>query len=82
MGKIIKFPTPEKKEGDLIRKEMKHLEAILNEKLNQLQELNEDVLDLSVLYEDLLNELCALHSIEIKYPKEIDINNEDFDDKE
>ena len=79
MGKIIQFPTPQKKEGDLIRKEMEYLEKILNEKLSKLQELNEDVLDLSVMYEDLLNELCELHGIEIKYPPQLDIESDDFD---
>ena len=58
---------------------MEYLEKILNEKLSKLQELNEDVLDLSVMYEDLLNELCELHGIEIKYPPQLDIESDDFD---
>ena len=79
MGKVIQFPNKQKKEGDLIRKEMAHLEDVLNEKLAKLQELNEDVLDPSVMYEDLLNELCELHGIEIKYPPQLDIESDDFD---
>ena len=79
MGKIIQFPNKQKKEGDLIRKEMAYLEDVLNEKLTKLQELNEDVLDLSVMYEDLLNELCELHGIEIQYPPQVDIDSNDFD---
>ena len=79
MGKIIQFPNKQKKEGDLIRKEMAYLEDVLNEKLAKLQELNEDVLDLSVMYEDLLNELCELHGIEIQYPPQVDIDSNDFD---
>ena len=79
MGKIIQLPNKQKKEGDLIRKEMAYLEDVLNEKLAKLQELNEDVLDLSVMYEDLLNELCELHGIEIQYPPQVDIDSNDFD---
>ena len=79
MGKVIQFPNKQKKEGDLIRKEMAYLEDVLNEKLAKLQELNEDVLDLSVMYEDWLNELCELHGIKIEYPPQVDIDSNEFD---
>ena len=81
MGKVIQFPNKQKKEGDLIRKEMAYLEDVLNEKLAKLQELNEDVLDLSVMYEDLLNELCELHGIKIEYPPQVDIDSNELDEE-
>ena len=71
MGKIIQFPTV--KEADKLRKDMTELEGIIKNNLDQLQDINEEIIQLTVAYEEMLYKLCDLTGVEIP-------NNMDWDE--
>ena len=71
MGKIIQFPTV--KEAEKLRKDMTELEGIIKNNLDQLQDINEEIIQLTVAYEEMLYKLCDLTGVEIP-------NNMDWDE--
>tara|TARA_B100001778_G_scaffold308402_1_gene289148 strand:- start:5674 stop:5901 length:228 start_codon:yes stop_codon:yes gene_type:complete len=71
MGKIIQFPTV--KEAEKLRKDMTELEGIIKSNLDQLQDINEEIIQLTVAYEEMLYKLCDLTGVEIP-------NNMDWDE--
>ena len=58
MGKVIQFPTV--KEGEELRKQMTELESEIKLRLDELQVINEEVIQLTVAYEDMLYRLCEI----------------------
>ena len=73
---VIQFPTV--KEGDMLRELMTTLEAEITHKLDALQVLNEDIVDLTIQYEAMLHRLCELTGV--KLPNDPDWSNEWHDD--
>jgi hypothetical protein len=73
---VIPFPTV--KEGDILRDMMAKLENEIKEKLDRLQVLNEDIVDLTIQYESMLYRLCELTGV--KLPNDPDWSNEWHDD--
>ena len=68
MGKIIQFPTV--KEGEQLREAMAELETDIKTRLDELQEINEEVIQLTVAYEEMLYRLCEITGVEL--PNNID----------
>ncbi len=73
---VIPFPTV--KEGDILRDMMAQLENEIKQKLDKLQVLNEDIVDLTIQYEGMLHRLCELTGV--KLPNDPDWSNEWHDD--
>jgi len=73
---VIPFPTV--KEGDILRDMMAQLESEIKQKLDKLQILNEDIVDLTIQYEGMLHRLCELTGV--KLPNDPDWSNEWHDD--
>ena len=73
---VIPFPTV--KEGDILRDMMAQLENEIKQKLDRLQVLNEDIVDLTIQYEGMLHRLCELTGV--KLPNDPDWSNEWHDD--
>ena len=68
MAKIIQFPTV--KEGEQLRDAMTELENDIKGRLDELQVLNEEVIQLTVAYEEMLYRLCEITGVEL--PNNID----------
>lgn len=68
MAKIIPFPTV--KEGDKLREQMTELESEIKLRLDELQVINEEVIQLTVAYEEMLYRLCEITGVEL--PSNID----------
>lgn len=68
MAKVIQFPTV--KEGEQLRKAMAELENDIKERLDELQVINEEVIQLTVAYEEMLYRLCAITGVEL--PNDMD----------
>ena len=73
---VIPFPTV--KEGDILREVMGKLENEIKEKLDHLQHLNEDIVELTIQYEGMLHRLCELTGV--KLPNNPDWSNEWHDE--
>ena len=63
MSNIIKFPTV--KEGEQLRKQMTELETDIKDRLDELQAINEEVIQLTVAYEEMLYRLCEITGVEL-----------------
>ena len=63
MADIIKFPTV--KEADKIRSNMTELEQVIKDNLDQLQDINEEIITLTVAYEEMLYRLCEITGVEL-----------------
>ena len=63
MGKIIQFPTV--KEGEQLREAMAELETDIKTRLDELQAINEEVIQLTVAYEVMLYRLCEITGVEL-----------------
>ena len=68
MGKIIQLPTV--KEGEQLREAMAELETDIKTRLDELQVINEEVIQLTVAYEEMLYRLCEITGVEL--PNNID----------
>ena len=62
MAKIIQFPTV--KEGEQLREAMTELENDIKGRLDELQVINEEVIQLTVAYEEMLYRLCEITGVE------------------
>jgi hypothetical protein len=60
---VIPFPTV--KEADIIREAMTGMEAAIKERLDKLQVLNEDIVELTIEYEQMLHRLCELTGVQL-----------------
>ena len=72
MATIIQFPTV--REGEALRKEMEELEEQIKENLDQLQLINEEIINLTLAYEDMLYKLCEITGVVL--PSNIDFGAE------
>ena len=68
MAKIIQFPTV--KEGEQLREAMTELVNDIKGRLDELQVINEEVIQLTVAYEEMLYRLCEITGVEL--PNNID----------
>ena len=69
MGKVIPFPT--RNESTRIVEELKVYEEEIQLCLDDLQDLNEHVVELTIEYETLLNRLCELQGIKLEGEKNV-----------
>ena len=60
---VIPFPTI--REGQKLREEMGVLEGNIKERLDELQLINEDIISLTVAYEEMLYRLCEITGVEL-----------------
>ena len=58
---VIPFPTV--KEADILREAMSGMEVEIKERLDRLQVLNEDKVELTIEYEQMLHKLCQLTGV-------------------
>ena len=65
---IIQFPTM--REGDKLREAMAELDTDIKSRLDELQVINEEVIQLTVAYEEMLYRLCEITGVEL--PSNID----------
>ncbi len=72
MATIIQFPTV--REGEALRKEMEKLEEQIKENLDQLQLINEEIINLTLAYEDMLYKLCEITGVQL--PNNVDFGEE------
>lgn len=72
MATIIQFPTV--REGEALRKEMEGLEEQIKENLDQLQLINEEIINLTLAYEDMLYKLCEITGVQL--PSNVDFGEE------
>lgn len=72
MATIIQFPTV--REGEALRKEMEELEEQIKENLDQLQLINEEIINLTLAYEDMLYKLCEITGVVL--PNNVDFGEE------
>ena len=64
MGKVIQFPTIT--EGDKIKVELRKHEEEIKLCLDDLQNLNEHIVELTLEYELMLNRLCEIYGIDME----------------
>ena len=69
---VIPFPTI--REGQQLREDMGKLEGDIKAKLDSLQVINEDIISLTVAYEDMLYRLCEITGVQL--PNDLDWNGE------
>jgi len=62
---VIPFPTV--KEADLLRDAMSGMERQIKLRLDKLQVLNEDIVELTIEYEQMLHRLCELTGVELPH---------------
>jgi len=67
VGKVIQFPT--RNESTRLVEELQIYEEEIQMCLDDLQDLNEHIVELTAEYEQLLNKLCILQGI--KLPEEL-----------
>lgn len=72
MATILQFPTV--REGEALRKEMEELEEQIKENLDQLQLINEEIINLTLAYEDMLYKLCEITGVVL--PSNVDFGEE------
>ena len=60
---IIPFPTI--KETQILREDMGKLEKDISSHLDKLQEINEEIVRLTVSYEEMLYRLCEITGVEL-----------------
>ena len=60
---VIPFPTV--KEADILREAMNGMEVAIKERLDKLQVLNEDIVELTIEYEQMLHRLCELTGVQL-----------------
>ncbi len=60
---VIPFPTV--KEADILREAMNGMEIAIKERLDKLQVLNEDIVELTIEYEQMLHRLCELTGVQL-----------------
>ena len=60
---VIPFPTV--KEADILREAMNGMEIAIKERLDKLQILNEDIVELTIEYEQMLHRLCELTGVQL-----------------
>ena len=60
---IIPFPTL--KESQVLREDMGKLEKDISSNLDKLQEINEEIVRLTVSYEEMLYRLCEITGVEL-----------------
>jgi hypothetical protein len=60
---VIPFPTV--KEADILREAMGGMETAIKERLDKLQVLNEDIVELTIEYEQMLHRLCELTGVQL-----------------
>ena len=65
MGKVIRFPI-EKTEIHRIVRELKIQEEEIKMCLDDLEDLNEHIVELTAEYELLLNRVCEINQIKLK----------------
>tara|TARA_B100001146_G_C15984592_1_gene349889 strand:- start:326 stop:571 length:246 start_codon:yes stop_codon:yes gene_type:complete len=58
---VIPFPTV--KEADVLREAMGGMELEIKQRLDKLQILNEDIVELTIEYEQMLHKLCQLTGV-------------------
>tara|TARA_A100001201_G_scaffold85853_1_gene75788 strand:+ start:177 stop:413 length:237 start_codon:yes stop_codon:yes gene_type:complete len=63
MADILDFPT--NLEAKRLRKDMEEMENAIKENLENLQLLNEEVVQLTVAYEDMLRRLCEITGVQL-----------------
>ena len=69
---IIPFPTL--KESQVLREDMGKLEKDISSNLDKLQEINEEIVRLTVSYEEMLYRLCEITGVEL--PNNLDWEGE------
>ena len=69
---IIPFPTL--KESQVLREDMGKLEKDISSNLDKLQEINEEIVSLTVAYEDMLYRLCEITGAQL--PNNLDWEGE------
>ena len=60
---VIPFPTL--KESQVLREDMGKLEKDISSNLDKLQEINEEIVRLTVSYEEMLYRLCEITGVEL-----------------
>ena len=69
---IIAFPTL--KESQVLREDMGKLEKDISSNLDKLQEINEEIVRLTVSYEEMLYRLCEITGVQL--PNNLDWEGE------
>ena len=69
---VIPFPTL--KESQVLREDMAKLENDISSNLDKLQEINEEIVRLTVSYEEMLYRLCEITGVEL--PNNLDWEGE------
>ena len=69
---VIPFPTL--KESQVLREDMGKLEKDISSNLDKLQEINEEIVRLTVSYEEMLYRLCEITGVEL--PNNLDWEGE------
>jgi len=69
---IIPFPTL--KESQVLREDMGKLEKDISSNLDKLQEINEEIVRLTVSYEEMLYRLCEITGVQL--PNNLDWEGE------
>ena len=69
---IIPFPTL--KESQVLREDMGKLEKDISSNLDKLQEINEEIVRLTISYEEMLYRLCEITGVEL--PNNLDWEGE------
>ena len=60
---VIPFPTV--KEAVILREAMGGMETQIKQRLDKLQVLNEDIVELTIEYEQMLHRLCELTGVQL-----------------
>ena len=69
---IILFPTL--KESQVLREDMGKLEKDISSNLDKIQEINEEIVRLTVSYEEMLYRLCEITGVQL--PNNLDWEGE------
>ena len=69
---VITFPTL--KESQVLREDMGKLEKDISSNLDKLQEINEEIVRLTVSYEEMLYRLCEITGVQL--PNNLDWEGE------
>tara|TARA_B100001250_G_C19596932_1_gene698813 strand:+ start:81 stop:311 length:231 start_codon:yes stop_codon:yes gene_type:complete len=69
---VIPFPTL--KESQVLREDMGKLEKDISSNLDKLQEINEEIVRLTVSYEEMLYRLCEITGVQL--PNNLDWEGE------
>ena len=69
---VIPFPTL--KESQVLREDMGKLEKDISSNLDKLQEINEEIVRLTISYEEMLYRLCEITGVQL--PNNLDWEGE------